>query len=314
MRKQSIAISRIICAIFPQLVYAMSDSPPENNSTITLQFDPCAPQQGEAGNVLMDEMMALMQESQSRQNFMPSLMPPEPMPPEPIPQLTVVENVDDLPQDFLAMLHESQNPFHAQQNRGAPVSAKPVEVAETQDLMAIFQRGGVDALNLMQYCVRAINLDPLFVALVREYQLRPSHQALLALYDCFCAPHAPGKLSISEVLAAQELRLQSQTALVRAEWQRMQQPVEPVPEEENAPRQRSTVPNRSMFDALLSQIQQSAKWQATSQYYKPELSPNQNLPGGDITPVQLHFVTRVWRPVIRPRLVAAGFWRIATVE
>ena len=298
----------------------MSDSSPNNNSSIILQCYPSTPQQGEAENVLMDEMMALLQESQQgMQNGLPSLMPPEPMPPEPVQQVTVVESVEDLPQDLLALLQESQNPLHAFSPKpaSAPIPAV-TEQAKTQDLMAIFQRGGVDALNLMQYCVRAVDLDPLFVALVRESYLRPSHLGLLALYDCFCAPHAPGKLSISETLAANELRLQSQAENVRTEWQQMQQmmqaPVEQTVDGESAARQRSTVPYRSMFDALLPHLQQSAKWQATSQRYKPELSPHQNLPGGEMTPVQLHFVTRVWRPVIRPRLVAAGFWRIATIE
>jgi hypothetical protein len=29
---------------------------------------------------------------------------------------------------------------------------------------------------------------------------------------------------------------------------------------------------------------------------------------------QQHFVERVWRPVARPELVAAGFWQIANIE
>jgi hypothetical protein len=32
-----------------------------------------------------------------------------------------------------------------------------------------------------------------------------------------------------------------------------------------------------------------------------------------MTSAQRHFVDCVWQPVIRPRLAAAGFWRILTI-
>ncbi len=282
----------------------------------SMNFDPANPPADEQERELMDEMMSLLQESQQG---MPEMITPL-MPAEPVQGISVVDSADELPSEFLDLLQESQNPsafagqtFVAEQASAAAPSASQCG----EDLLAIFQRGGVDAISLMQYCVRSINLDPLFIALVREYQLRPSHQALLALYDCFCAPQAPCRLSLAEVLATHELRMKEQVAFVRAEWQQLQTPPAPLAEgESEPPRQRSTVPYRSIFDALLPALQQheAGGWQRAQRSYNPQLSPNQNLPGGDMSMVQRHFVARVWQPVVRPRLVAAGFWRLSTVE
>ncbi len=281
----------------------MSDSRPTN-----LCFDPANPPQEAHELELMDEMMSLLQQSQQG---LPDLIAPL-MPAEPMHGIAVVDSTDDLPSEFFDLLQESQNPGLVMRE----VVPTPAPAGQ-QDLLAIFQRGGADALSLMQYCVRSINLDPLFVALVREYQLRPSHLALLALYDCFCAPQAPCRLSVTEVLAAHELRMKEQVAFVRGQWQQMQAPPLPVVEGEPEPaRQRSSVPHRSIFDGLLASLQQieAGGWQRAQRSYNPQLSPNQNLPGGDMTMVQRHFVARVWQPVVRPRLVAAGFWRLTTVE
>jgi hypothetical protein len=48
--------------------------------------------------------------------------------------------------------------------------------------------------------------------------------------------------------------------------------------------------------------------------YDPRLAPQQNLPGGKMGAAQRHFVEHIWRPVARPRLLAAGFWQIANIE
>lgn len=48
--------------------------------------------------------------------------------------------------------------------------------------------------------------------------------------------------------------------------------------------------------------------------YDPELEPEMNLPGGKLNAGQRYFVDKVWRPLARPRLVAAGFWQIATID
>jgi hypothetical protein len=52
---------------------------------------------------------------------------------------------------------------------------------------------------------------------------------------------------------------------------------------------------------------------AVGELYDPSLTPHENLPGGRMTPGQKAFVERVWVPRVRPRLVAAGFRRIADI-
>jgi hypothetical protein len=47
--------------------------------------------------------------------------------------------------------------------------------------------------------------------------------------------------------------------------------------------------------------------------FDPTLTPARNLPGGRMTEGQRAWVEKVWVPGVRPRLVAAGFWRVATV-
>jgi hypothetical protein len=39
----------------------------------------------------------------------------------------------------------------------------------------------------------------------------------------------------------------------------------------------------------------------------------ENLPGGRLSAGQRAFVETVWRPRVRPQLVAAGFWRAANL-
>ena len=47
--------------------------------------------------------------------------------------------------------------------------------------------------------------------------------------------------------------------------------------------------------------------------YDPARTPMQTLPNGKMNAGQRQFVEQIWQQVLRPHLVAAGFWRIATV-
>jgi len=62
-------------------------------------------------------------------------------------------------------------------------------------------------------------------------------------------------------------------------------------------------------------VQQDAQRRLTriSSTYDPTLTPEENLQGGRLNAGQRQFVENVWHPILKPRLVRAGFWRIATV-
>ena len=50
----------------------------------------------------------------------------------------------------------------------------------------IFQQGDKRRLNFLEYCVRSVQMDPVFVFLVGEYRNGPTAAKALALYELFC--------------------------------------------------------------------------------------------------------------------------------
>ena len=179
------------------------------------------------------------------------------------------------------------------------------------DIPEILTKGGAQRLAFLRYCVLSFNVEPLFVFLVQEYRLRSSHAAALALFDVFCARHAPARLRADELLPPRELRVEAEVARIRAQWDQMQLP-EPPDEESAIP---VATPARDLFDAIVHGVLQDAKGRLArvSSTYDPARTPEENLPGGKMTEGQRQFVDSVWHPLLKPRLVAGGFWRIATV-
>ena len=176
------------------------------------------------------------------------------------------------------------------------------------DLNRILERGGKGWIDLMDYAVRSMQMDLLFLALVRDYRNHPTVPKAVALYELFCTLQAPARISVEETLPPRNLQLQ---AAIRP-YQSAQLPV-PGTNIPGTPRP-PVLPPKYLFDSVACRLEQlSPALRNIRRRYKPGRSPQANLPGGKMTASQRHFVDKVWEPMIRPRLVAAGFWRVGTV-
>lgn len=182
-----------------------------------------------------------------------------------------------------------------------------------------FTRGGKPLLDLLAFCVMSYRVEALFAFLVREYRMQPTPQRALALFDLFCAPQAPARMRAFAVLPPRNVVLQSEMERLRELWI-ASQPVPPgdtalEPGSEEMGALPPPVAPRYLFDSLLAQLQNLPEDPvgAVGRLFDPALSPTENLPGGRMSAGQRAFVEKVWQPRIRPTLVAAGFWRVATV-
>jgi len=180
------------------------------------------------------------------------------------------------------------------------------------DLAGILSRGGEARIALLRYCVMSITPEPVFLFLVNEYRLRPAHPSALALYDVFCGPEAPVRVRMHDALPPRDLHLSSAAGSIRKQWVALQSP---DPQEEGV-RTSITVPHRNLFDRVVAalDVDPEGHMGRLALDYDPARTPHQNLPGGKMTAAQKHFVERVWKPVARPKLTAAGFWQIANIE
>ena len=199
------------------------------------------------------------------------------------------------------------------------------------DIFDILERGGPQRIAFLRYCVLSVSMEPMFVFLVQEYRYRSSHAAALALFDLFCARQAPARLAADDLLPPRELLVEAAIGRIRAEWMQMYGPkppgeisYAPQPPGEN-PQARETpgadstavfaTPARELFDAIVRGLRQDAHGGLAriGSTYDPLLTPEENLPGGKLNAGQRYFVEGIWQPIVKPRLVAAGFWRIATI-
>jgi len=176
----------------------------------------------------------------------------------------------------------------------------------------ILAQGGEGRIALLRYCVMSITSEPVFLFLVREYRLRPTQQSALALYDVFCAPGAPARVRSPTALPPRDLHLSAATDSIRKQRAALQQREQP---EDDVPVS-TTIPHRDLFDRVASTLQQDpdGPLARVARDYDPRRMPQQNLPGGRMNAAQKQFVEKLWRPIARPTLVAAGFWQIATIE
>jgi hypothetical protein len=179
-------------------------------------------------------------------------------------------------------------------------------------LEEILRSGGRPRIDLLRHCVLSVTMEPLFVFLAHEYRTRPVHAAALALFDMFCAPGAPARIGAHAVLAPRNLVLAAGVGALRAQWLQMQAARAPEPEAAVP----LTVPLRGLFDPVVRAVTQdpNGAWTRLARSYDPVLDPAQNLPDGRMNAVQRHFVDSVWKPVVRPCLVSAGFWQLQTIE
>jgi hypothetical protein len=179
------------------------------------------------------------------------------------------------------------------------------------DLDAILRAGGAHRVALFQHCVKSVTMEPMFLFLAQEYASRATRAGALALYDAFCAPNAVAKITAPGALPPDSLRLAAAIGAIRRESDQQQSaiadPELPV---------RSTAIDRHLFNDVAAAIRDDrhGPLAALAARYDPQLSPVENLPGGTLNGGQRHFVDMIWRPRLRPRLVASGFWQISTID
>ena len=179
------------------------------------------------------------------------------------------------------------------------------------DLDELMTRGGVGRVKLLQFCVRSVTMEPLFVYLVSEYRWRPTHVAALALYDVFCAPGALARVKALAALPPRELRLSAAVAPLRRQFDYLRSP--PADDDSGMS---ITTPYRNMYDNVVSALRDDPDGPLAEvvRRYDPDLDPTENLPGGRMNAGQRHFVDNIWKPLIRPQLVGAGFWQVGSIE
>lgn len=177
------------------------------------------------------------------------------------------------------------------------------------NLDEFFSGGGKELIDLLDYGVRAVQADLLFIFLVQEYRQHPTTPKAVALYDIFCAPHSPVRLSAAERLPPIHLQievalrpLRSNLALVAAA--RASAAVAPP----------LILPPKFLFDAIdLHLREKSLALRGVLRRYRPQRTPLANLPGGKMNAGQRHFVEKVWEPKLRPLPVGAGFRRMGSI-
>ncbi|MCA9131853.1 MAG: hypothetical protein KDA45_01805 [Planctomycetales bacterium] len=199
------------------------------------------------------------------------------------------------------------------------------------DINAVFERGGRELLDLLEYSVLSLNKEVVFLYLAREYRQHPTARMAVALHDMFCAAQSPARIDLAVLLPPKDMRLEQAISGLRPV-----PPVRPAPpaedgaaledaaavedsealEAEEPPRPPPPVlPPRYLFDAVVEQLTAGPETVVArvAQHYDPSLTPHENLPGGKLQAGQRAFVENIWLPIVRPHLVAAGFWRVATV-
>jgi hypothetical protein len=134
------------------------------------------------------------------------------------------------------------------------------------------------------------------VFLVQEYRFSPTVPKAIALFHTFCAPAAIAKVSND----GEDEQMQEAMRPITVTWTRMQAALVFGPGNGVPP----LSPPSTLFDVLAEKIMRTGMLGKLRREYRAGLNMNR---------VQQHFVEKIWRPIIRPHLVAAGFWRIAEV-
>lgn len=177
------------------------------------------------------------------------------------------------------------------------------------DLEETISAGGKPLIDLLDYSMRALQTDVLFVFLVQEYRQFPTTPKAVALYEIFCALSAPARLSCTEMLPPVLLQIEAalrplQLNLTQVAAARAAGFVAPP----------LILPARYIFDAIVLHLRKkSPSLQAVERDCQPYRTPVENLPEGRMSAGQRHFVEKVWEPKLRPWLVATGFRRMTSI-
>jgi len=177
------------------------------------------------------------------------------------------------------------------------------------DLDDIFSRGDKGVIDLLDYAVRAVKPDLLFVFLVREYQWHPTAPKAVALFEIFCAAQAPARVSATALLPPDNPQLELALRPLRLNLAQIE-----AARAGGLPTPPMLLPAKYLFDALALHLRKkSASLRSIKRSYRPERTPVGNLPGGRMNAGQRFFVEKIWESQLRPRLVAAGFRRVGSV-
>jgi|GEM_PF-2281896 len=181
-------------------------------------------------------------------------------------------------------------------------------------LSSVARSGSKTQIDLLEYCVHSAQPDPLFVVLVNHYQLLPSNNKAVVLFDVFCAANSPALLSTLKPSAPVTGRLEGQIKELRTP---ILVPKKPREGDEHAGEtsfvEMPRLPAKFLFDELVRLITLgSESVKSVELYYDPTLTPVENLPGGKPTMAQRHFADNVW-PAMRSVLVAGGFAQVASI-
>jgi hypothetical protein len=190
------------------------------------------------------------------------------------------------------------------------------------DFDDLLKRGGDELIQFLHFCIYSVEPAPLFVALAKEYRFRPSVPGALALYENFCAEGAPVRLRADAVLWPFDNRLEHLIFRLRQEVRLVETAAQSSSPSEGADqsgerrrRPRAPAPVIFLFDHVVEYVQKdpSGPVHSAARAFDPARDPLENLPGGRLSAGQRAFLENVWRPRVRPRLVAAGFWRAANL-
>ena len=163
--------------------------------------------------------------------------------------------------------------------------------------------------QFLEFCVSNGEMEALFLHLVEDYRASPTIAKAVALYDIFCAPCSPAKVKAEAALPPNDMRIENAMRRIKLNWTRMQAAFVfgPMTHISNTP------PPRSLFDSLARQIAKSDDFRKTKARYR-EWSSTGDAYLTPLNQIQQHFLERIWQPIIRPHLLAAGFFELPMVE
>jgi hypothetical protein len=163
--------------------------------------------------------------------------------------------------------------------------------------------------QFLEFCVSTGEMEAVFLQLVEEYRAAPTIAKAVALFDIFCAPCAPAKVKADAALPPNDMRIEQAMRKIKLNWTRMQAAFVfgPTTNICTAP------PPRSLFDVLARDIAESEHFQKIRGRYRAWLSGGRPYTS-PLNQIQQHFLERIWQPIIRPHLLAAGFFELPAAE
>lgn len=175
-------------------------------------------------------------------------------------------------------------------------------------------RGGEPLVELLKYCVFCREMDVMFLMLARNYQMLPSADKAMAIYDTFqtraSALAVSGDIPVDR---GDSLLLQSIATIADTQSRIVQRQSEPPADEEEMEEIAPFLPPRYLFDASIDSVRSnSVQIGRIEREYNPELGAFENLPEKTLNAVQLSFIEQRWKPA-RAALSRAGFYMVANI-